>query len=81
MIIRKHSWWKTAGAPVRTLVIAELWHDEIEPGVIEFHRVGLLEYGFDSIDYIDYDVFKKMVDDKKIIPVNTVPVFKTKRDD
>lgn len=75
-VIRKHSWWKTANSPVRTFTIAELWYDHDERGDVEFHRVGLLEYGYDNIEYIEYGDFIKRLDDGKIIPINVIPVFR-----
>ena len=76
-LVRKCSWWKSAGTPVRTFVIAELRSDLSPEGEVYFTSVGLLEYGYDGPDYILYYDFLKMVEEGKVIPLNTLPNYKS----
>jgi hypothetical protein len=74
-LIREHSWWHSTGTPKRTFVIGHLTTDflNLNPLVAIYSRVGLVEYGYEDVIWVDFDEFKKNIDTGDIRPMNTLP--------
>jgi hypothetical protein len=73
MLIRKHSWWHSAGSPKRTFIICELPFDFDAARNIIFDRVGLIEYGYDDTIWVPIDDFRKDIDSGAIVAMHSIP--------